>query len=59
MSSPDQDGRFICSSCGYVYDPAEGDPLSDVPPRAPFDGLPEGWCCPMCYADRDAFDPLD
>ena len=51
--------RYICSCCGYVYDPAQGDPMNGVPPGVPFEELPEEWVCPMCYATRDKFDPLD
>lgn len=51
--------RYICSQCGYIYSPGEGDPLNGVPPGTPFDALPEGWVCPMCYAEPEMFDPLD
>ena len=51
--------RYICSSCGYIYDPANGDPMNSVPPGTPFKDLRDGWVCPMCYADKEAFDPLD
>lgn len=51
--------RYICTSCGYVYDPAKGDPMNDVPPETPFEQLPEEWVCPMCYSPKSAFDPLD
>jgi rubredoxin len=51
--------KYICANCGYVYDPEKGDPLSDVPPGTPFDALPDGWVCPMCYAPKEQFDELD
>ncbi len=51
--------RYICANCGYVYDPAKGDPMSDVPPGTAFEDLPEGWVCPMCYAPKTGFDPLE
>ncbi len=51
--------KYICSQCGYVYDPDKGDDLSDVPPGTAFDDLPEEWICPICYAEKDAFDLLD
>ena len=51
--------RYICTSCGYIYDPAMGDPMNDVPPGTPFESLPEEWVCPMCYSPKSAFDPLD
>ncbi|MDJ0761364.1 MAG: rubredoxin [Myxococcota bacterium] len=51
--------RYICTSCGYIYDPNKGDPENGVPPGTPFDDLPEDWECPMCYVAKDQFDPLD
>ncbi|WP_310600210.1 rubredoxin [Desulfobulbus sp.] len=51
--------RYICVNCGYIYDPAAGDPMNEIPPEVAFAGLPEEWVCPMCYASKDQFDPLD
>ena len=51
--------RMICANCGYVYDPEAGDPMNNIVPGVPFESLPEGWVCPLCYAGKDAFDPLD
>jgi len=51
--------RYICTCCGYIYDPAKGDEMNGVPPGVAFDDLPEGWVCPLCYAEKDQFDPLD
>ncbi len=51
--------RYICTNCGYVYDPASGDAYSGVPPGTPFGELPDGWVCPLCYAAKDAFDALE
>ena len=51
--------RYICSNCGYVYDPAAGDPMSGIPPGTAFENLPEEWVCPMCYAGKIAFDVMD
>ena len=58
MSATDTE-RYICANCGYVYDPAVGDPMNTVLPGTPFPDLPEAWVCPMCYATKDLFDPLD
>lgn len=51
--------KYICANCGYVYDPEKGDPMSDIPPGTPFEALPAGWVCPMCYAPKAQFDELD
>jgi len=47
--------KYICTICGYVYDPAEGDPDNDVAPGTSFADVPEDWTCPICGADKDAF----
>ena len=51
--------RMICTSCGYVYDPEQGDPAGGVVPGVAFASLPASWTCPLCYAAREAFDPFD
>jgi rubredoxin len=51
--------RYVCANCGYVYDPAQGDPMNGILPGTPFEDLPAEWVCPMCYAGKDVFDPLD
>lgn len=47
--------KYRCDVCGYVYDPALGDPNNGVSPGCPFNELPEKWCCPVCGADKDNF----
>lgn len=54
----EQEGCWVCISCGYVYDPAEGDPTAGILAGTRFDDLPESWRCPMCYAAKSQFDPL-
>lgn len=51
--------RYICANCGYIYDPAKGDPMNEIPPGTAFEELPDNWVCPLCYADKSNFDPLD
>jgi len=51
--------KFICTQCGYIYDPSLGDEMTEIPPGTAFDELPDTWVCPMCYTDKDMFDPLD
>ncbi len=51
--------RYICANCGYIYDPAAGDPMNNIPSGTPFEDLPEEWVCPMCYASQDQFDVFD
>lgn len=46
---------YVCTVCGYVYDPAVGDPDAGVKPGTPFEKLPDGWVCPVCGAAKDQF----
>ncbi len=47
--------RFECGVCWSVYDPAEGDPVWQIPAGTPFSELPEEWRCPNCDAARARF----
>lgn len=49
--------KYICTLCGYVYDPAEGDPDLGVDPGTPFDKVPADWVCPVCGASKADFEP--
>jgi rubredoxin len=50
-------GRYVCSICGYVYDPAQGDPDAGIRKGAAFEDLPDDWVCPVCGAAKDDFNP--
>lgn len=50
--------RLECRICWYVYDPAQGDEVEQIPPGTPFLALPEHWRCPQCDAEADKFLPL-
>ncbi|MBS3731980.1 MAG: rubredoxin [Desulfobacterales bacterium] len=51
-------GKYECP-CGYVYDPAEGDPENNIAAGTPFEDLPEDWVCPKCSAEKEYFEKLD
>jgi rubredoxin len=48
--------KYTCSVCGYVYDPAVGDPDNGVAPGTVFEDLPDEWVCPVCGADKSLFE---
>lgn len=50
--------KWECIVCGYIYDPAEGDPDGGIPPGTPFGELPDDWICPDCGVEKDMFEPL-
>ena len=48
---------YVCITCGWIYNPAEGDPENGIPPGTPFSDLPEDWTCPACGVGKERFDP--
>lgn len=51
--------KYICTICGYEYDPAGGDLSGGIESGTSFDDLPADWCCPVCAAAKDEFEPVD
>ncbi|HTD58308.1 MAG TPA: rubredoxin [Solirubrobacteraceae bacterium] len=51
--------RWICESCGYIYDPEEGDPDGGIPAGTAFDDIPDTWFCPVCGARKRDFTPYE
>ena len=47
--------KYECSICGYVYDPAAGDPDNGVAPGTKFEDIPEDWVCPVCGSPKSEF----
>jgi rubredoxin len=50
--------KYQCNICGYVYDPAVGDPSQSIEAGTPFEELPEDWTCPECGAGKEEFTQL-
>lgn len=50
--------KYVCTVCGYIYDPATGDPEHGVAPGTAFENLPPEWVCPVCGASQDAFEKI-
>jgi rubredoxin len=48
--------KYVCTICGYVYDPANGEPDQGVAPGVPFDDLPDDFVCPGCGVGKDLFE---
>ncbi len=48
-------GKYVCSVCGTVYDPAVGDPEHGIPAGTAFEDLPADWKCPVCKQGKDKF----
>ena len=48
--------RYVCSVCGYVYDPAVGDPDNGIAAGTKFEDLSDDWVCPVCGASKQDFE---
>ncbi|MBQ9045878.1 MAG: MBL fold metallo-hydrolase [Oscillospiraceae bacterium] len=48
FSAQEATGKYVCSICGYVYDPAEHDGTA-------FADLPDDWKCPRCKQGKEKF----
>jgi rubredoxin len=48
--------KWVCTICGYVYDPAEGDPDHGIAPGTAWEDVPNDWICPICGAAKDDFE---
>lgn len=48
--------RWVCTVCGYVYDPADGDPENGVAAGTAWKDVPDSWECPTCGASKDDFE---
>ncbi|MGR9015007.1 MAG: rubredoxin [Gammaproteobacteria bacterium] len=51
--------RLECKICWYVYDPALGDEVWQMPPGTAFSALPDHWSCPECAGKKQDFLVLD
>jgi len=48
---------YVCSACGYVYEPEEGDPDSGIAAGTAFEDIPDDWVCPVCGVGKEDFEP--
>ena len=48
--------KYVCSVCGYVYDPAVGDPDGGIAPGTAFADIPDTWVCPVCGEGKASFE---
>lgn len=48
--------KYVCSICGYVYDPEVGDPDNGIEPGTAWEDVAEDWVCPLCGVGKDQFE---
>jgi rubredoxin len=47
--------RYKCVVCGYIYEPADGEPSAGIEPGTDFNDLPADYICPVCGAGKSEF----
>lgn len=50
--------KWRCLACGYVYDEAAGEPSTGAKAGTKFENLPKDWNCPVCGAEKSAFEKV-
>jgi class 3 adenylate cyclase/rubredoxin len=55
MRAENNMATWKCSTCGWIYDPAQGDPENAISPGTAFEDLPDSWTCPICGSGREFF----
>jgi len=48
--------KYICTACGWIYDPETGDPDSGIKAGTAFEDIPDDWVCPVCGVTKDMFE---
>lgn len=51
--------KYICTVCGYIYDPLVGDLDSNIESGTAFENLPDDWVCPDCKATKEDFEVIE
>jgi len=51
--------KYVCTVCGYIYDPEKGDPDGGIKPKTPFEDIPDDWVCLVCGAEKSMFEPYE
>ena len=51
-----EQNRFECRSCGYIYDPIEGNKKFNIPKNTPFSAIDgNNFACPVCRAGKNLY----
>ena len=51
-----EQNRFECRSCGYIYDPSEGNKKLNILPNTPFLAIDGNtFVCPVCRAGKNLY----
>ena len=56
LTSNLEQNRFECRSCGYIYDPLEGNKKLNIPKNTPFSEINGNtFACPVCRAGKNLY----
>ncbi|ABM17709.1 MULTISPECIES: rubredoxin [Gammaproteobacteria] len=47
--------KWVCITCGHIYDEALGDEAEGFPAGTRFEDIPDDWCCPDCGATKEDY----
>ena len=50
--------KYVCTICGYIYDPEKGDPDGGILPETAFEDIPQDWICPVCGVAKELFEKV-
>ncbi len=54
-----EQNRYECRSCGYIYDPAEGNKKLNISKNTPFSALDgDTFACPVCRAGKNFYNDI-
>ncbi|WP_418983333.1 rubredoxin [Alistipes sp.] len=51
--------KYRCTVCGWIYDPATGDPDGGIAPGTQFEEIPDDWTCPLCGVGKEDFEEVE
>lgn len=55
VSDPTKLNRYECRTCGYIYEPTDGDPYRKIQVGTAFEDIPDEWGCPVCQSGKGRF----
>ena len=50
---------YVCTLCGYEYDPQNGETENNIKEGTDFEDLPEDYTCPLCGAAKEYFEKMN
>jgi rubredoxin-NAD+ reductase len=51
--------QWICKTCGWIYDEAQGDPEHGLAPGTRLEDISDEWYCPDCGVTKADFELIE